>query len=122
MLHHPIEDFDFAFQPSVDKRIINDCLTCNFIKEKRNVIFVGRPGTGKSHLSIAIGLRALSKGYKVLFTSVSEMLHSLNASKADNTYFQRIEYYLNMDLLILDELGFRKLPGYSADDFFDVGL
>jgi len=115
-----IEDFDFTFQPSIDKRVINDCLTCNFIKERRNIIFIGRPGTGKSHLSIATGLRALSKGHKVLFTSVSEMLHSLNASKADNTYFQRIESYLIPDLLILDELGFKKLPGYSADDFFEI--
>lgn len=60
------------------------------------------------------------KGYKVLFTSVSEMLQNLNASKADNSYYQKISYYLNPDLLVLDELGFKKLPGYSADDFFEI--
>jgi len=60
------------------------------------------------------------KGYKVLFTHVSEMLHTLNASKADNTYYQKIAFYLAPDLLILDELGFKKLPGYSADDFFEI--
>ena len=118
--HKTLEDFDFSFQPSVDKKIINDCATCNFIKEKKNVVFIGNPGSGKTHLSIAIGVRALMKGFKVYFTSVAEMLHGLNASRADNSYYQKVSFYLAPDLLILDELGFKKLPGYSADDFFEI--
>lgn len=115
-----IEDFDFTFQPSIDKRIINDCMTCSFIKENKNIVFIGKPGTGKTHLSIAISIKALIKGYKVLFSSVSEILHNLNAAKADNTYYKKLDYYLKPDLLILDELGFKKIPNYSADDFFDI--
>lgn len=118
--HKTLEDFDLSFQPSIDKRIINDCMTCNFINEKKNIVFIGNPGTGKTHLSIAIGIKALTKGFKVLFTSVSEMLQTLNAAKADNSYYQKIDYYLTPNLLILDELGFKKLPGYSADDFFEI--
>jgi len=118
--HKRIEDFDFSFQPSINKKVINDCLTCSFVKEKKNIVFIGNPGTGKTHLSIAIGINALMKGYKVLFTSVSEMLQNLNASKADNSYYQKVSFYLAPGLLILDELGFKKLPGYSADDFFEV--
>ena len=119
-VHKTIEDFDFSFQPSIDKKVINDCLTCNFIEENRNIVFIGKPGTGKTHLSTAIANKALLKGYKVLFTPVFEMLHNLNAAKADNSYYQKVNYYLNIDLLILDELGFKKLPGYSADDFFEI--
>ena len=118
--HKTVEDFDFTFQPSINKKTINDCLTCNFIKERKNIVFIGKPGTGKTHLSVAIGIKALLKGYKVLFTPVSELLHNLNAAKADNSYYQKVNYYLAPDLLILDELGFKKLPGYSADDFFEI--
>jgi len=119
-IYKTIEDFDFNFQPSIDKKTINDVLTCNFIKEKRNIVFIGNPGTGKSHLSIAIAIKALIKGYKILFTPVSEMLQNLNASKADNSYYQKVNFYLAPDLLVLDELGFKKLPNYSADDFFEI--
>ena len=55
-----------------------------------------------------------------MFTHVSEMLQNLNASKADNSYHQKVAYYLAPDLLVLDELGFKKLPSYSADDFFEI--
>lgn len=115
-----LEDFDFSFQPSVNKREINDCATCQFIKEKRNIVFIGKPGTGKTHLSISLGLKALLKGYKVLFTSVGEMLQNLHYAKADNSYYQKLRYYLAPDLLILDELGFKTLPNYSAEDFFEI--
>lgn len=115
-----LEEFDFSFQPSIDKRLINDCATCQFIKDNKNIVFIGNPGTGKTHLSIGIAIKALLRGYKVLFTSVSEMLQSLYFSKADNSYYQKLRYYLSPDLLIMDELGFKKLPNYSADDFFEV--
>jgi DNA replication protein DnaC len=95
-------------------------MTCQYIEQKKNIIFIGAPGTGKTHLSIALGIMALSKGHKVLFTQVSEMLQQLHMSRADNTYYKRMQEYLNVNLLILDELGFKKLPGYAADDLFEI--
>lgn len=118
--HKNIEDFDFSFQPSIDKKIINDCLTCHFIKEKRNIIFIGNPGTGKTHLSIAIAINALKKNYKVMFTTTAQMLYDLNTSRADNSYNKKLDFYLEPDLLVIDELGFKKIPNYSADDFFEI--
>jgi DNA replication protein DnaC len=115
-----IEDFDFSYQPSIDRRTINDLSTCQFIGQKKNVVLIGNPGTGKTHISIGIGIKALLKGYKVLFTQVSDMLQALYFSKADNSFYTKLNYYLSFDLLILDELGFKKLPSYSADDFFEV--
>ena len=115
-----IEDFDFSFQPSIDRRVINDFATCQFIDQRKNIIFLGEPGVGKSHLSVAIAIKALLKGRSVLFTQVSEMLQALHQSKADNSYYKKLDYYIKPELLVLDELGFKKIPSYSADDFFEV--
>lgn len=60
------------------------------------------------------------KGYKVLIVPVSEMLHNLNAAKVDKSYYQKVDYYIKLDPLILDELVFKRLPGYSANDFFEI--
>jgi DNA replication protein DnaC len=118
--HKTADTFEFNFQPSIDKKQFNDVLTCQFVKEQKNVVFIGSPGTGKTHLSIALGIQALKKGHKVLFTSVSDMLYALHTSKADNSFYKKLDYYLEPNLLILDELGFKKIPSYSADDFFEV--
>lgn len=107
--HKTIEEFDFTFQPSIDKKKMNDIITCQFIEEKKNIILIGDPGTGKTHLSIAIGIKALQKKYKILFTSVSEMLCNLHISKADNSYYKKLREYTSSDLLVLDELGFKKV-------------
>jgi DNA replication protein DnaC len=95
-------------------------LTCPFVKEHNNVVFIGSPGTRKTHLSIALGIQALKKEHKVVFSSVSDMLNNLPTSKADNSFYKKLDYYLEPNLLILDELGFKKIPSYSADDFFEV--
>ncbi len=120
MSYKTISDFDFTYQPSIDERQINDLSLCNYIDQKKNIIFVGNPGTGKTHLATALGISALAKNYKVLFSSVSEMLYQLHISKADNSYYKKLSEYLTPDVLVLDELGFKSLPDYSSGDFFEV--
>jgi DNA replication protein DnaC len=118
--HKRLEDFNLSFQGSIDKMQVNNIATCQFIESKENVILVGASGTGKTHLSIAFALKALAKGYSVYFTTVSDMLYDLHISKADNSYARVVKRLIDYDLLILDELGFKQLPSYSSDDFFNI--
>lgn len=115
-----IEDFDFTFQPTIDSKQINDLAVCNYIKARENVIFIGDSGTGKTHLSVGLANKALAMEYNVYFTTVSDMLYNLHIAKADNSYHKKLKQLISYDLLILDELGFKQLPKYSADDFFSV--
>lgn len=115
-----LEEFDFTFQPSIDNKVMNDLAICNYIKNKENVVFIGDSGTGKTHLAIALANKALAREYNVYFTTVSDMLYNLHIAKADNSYHKKINQLIRYDLLILDELGFKQLPKYSADDFFNV--
>ena len=115
-----LEEYDFNFQPTLNRQEIYNLATCEFIRKKENVVFIGPPGTGKTHLSIGIGIKALQQGYKVIFTTVSDMMSALFESKADNSYAQKLKYYLSSDLLILDELGFRKLNEQIVDQFYEI--
>ncbi len=115
-----LEEFDISFQTSIDARKVSDIATCQFIRDKANVLLIGDSGTGKSHLAIAFAFKALEKDYTVYFTTVSDMLYDLHIAKADNTYHKQLKRLIGYDLLILDELGFKSLPKYSSDDFFNV--
>lgn len=115
-----LEEYDFNFQPKLNRQEIYNLATGEYIRKKENIVFVGPPGTGKSHLSISLGIKALQQGYKVLFTSVSEMMETLFQAKADNSYHRKLKYYLAPDLLILDELGFRQLSDNIVDLFYEI--
>lgn len=115
-----LEDFDFTFQPSIKKQEILELSTCRFLERTANILFLGQPGTGKTHLSVALGLKALGYGKTVLFTSVWEMIQRLQASRADFSYQRKIEEYLKPDLLILDELGYRSMAEKTVEDVFEI--
>lgn len=115
-----LEEYNFSYQPTVNKRFIYNLAACEFVRKNENIAFIGPPGTGKTHLAISLGIKAISQGYKVLFTTVNEMLEDLYISRADNSFAQRLKYYVNCDLLILDELGLKKLNQNSIDDFYEI--
>ena len=115
-----LEDFDFTFQPTVKKAEMLELATGNFIGKHENIIFIGQPGTGKTHLSVALGLKALGYGYTTLFTSVADMIMTLEQSRADLSYQKKIQQYLKPDLLILDELGYKSMADSTVEDFFEI--
>src|SRR6266487_2585553 len=115
-----LEDFDFTFQPSINKREIIEMATCQFLETKKNILFIGQTGTGKTHLSVAIALSALEQGKTVLFTTVWDMINKLQQSRADLSYHKKMQAYLKPDLLILDELGYRSMAEKTVEDFYEI--
>jgi len=115
-----LEEFNFPFQPSLNRNQIYNLAACEFVRRKENIAFIGSSGVGKTHISIAIGSNAIDQGYTVLFTPLSDMLEDLYMSRADNSFRQKLMKYVRPDLLIVDELGLKKLNQTSVDDFYDV--
>jgi DNA replication protein DnaC len=115
-----MEEFNFNYQPSINRQTIYHLGACEFIRKKENIAFVGPPGTGKTHLAISIGAKAVIQGYTVIFITLNDMLEDLYMSRADNSFAQRLKKYTQCDLLIIDELGLKKLNQTSVDDFYEV--
>jgi len=115
-----LSEYEFSYQPELNKKKIIDISSCRFIDERKNIIFMGNPGVGKTHLANAIGLEALKKGHKVLFAHANDMVSKLSSSKGDGSYFSVLKDYLNVDLLIIDEVGFKKIALNHVDEFFEI--
>ena len=97
-----------------------DIASCRFINENKNIVLMGKPGVGKTHIANAIGLEAIKQGYTVLFLHINDLIEKINCAKAEGTINLLMNLLQNTDLIILDELGFKKLPVDSIDGFFEV--
>ena len=115
-----IEEFSFSYQPKLNKKSIYDLATCNYIEKGENIIFMGKPGVGKTHLANALGLEAIKQGYEVYFTDASLMLYELYKSRIEGRYEKTLRKYTKPDLLIIDEIGFKAMKKEAVDDFFEV--
>lgn len=115
-----IEEYDFKYQPELDKKLIHELASCRFINQNKNIVLMGKPGVGKTHLANAFGMEAIKQGYKVSFMHVNELIEKLSASRADGTYTITLNQFFSSDLLILDEIGFKKIPSAGLDDFFEI--
>lgn len=100
-----LEQFNFSFQPSIDKRQIKQLATLTFITDAANLLILGPPGVGKSHISIALGIKAIEQGYAVYFVRAQDMLEDLRKAYAENRLQRRMRIYLAPKLLIIDEFG-----------------
>lgn len=117
-----LSDFDFKFHASRQniRSLILRLLECDFIDEKKDVIFIGTPGTGKTRLAKTIAYQACLKNKKVLFTTAIDMINQLIAAQADRTMLKKLKYYQTPSLLLCDELGFLSLDEQSSSLFFQV--
>lgn len=101
-----IEDLEKDFLPEDAKNKLENLNSLEFIKNKQNIIFIGNPGTGKSHISIGIGIKACNAGYKVLFTKVPNLINKLKECRSQRTLLSVERQFEKYDLIILDELGY----------------
>ena len=99
----PLETFDFAYQPSIDKKQVQTLASCHFIEHGENVVLRGPPGVGKSHLAIGLGLKAIEQGYRVLFTTAAAMIATLTRALTENRLDDKLKLYTIPRLLIIDD-------------------
>ena len=115
-----LDDFDYAFQPSINKQKLEELSSLRFIDNKENVVFLGPPGVGKTHLSTGLAVKACEAGYKVLFTTLNEMISVLMASLADNSFLTKLRTFVQPPLLVIDEVGYLPVPKEGANFLFQV--
>ncbi|MDT8396727.1 MAG: IS21-like element helper ATPase IstB [bacterium] len=115
-----LEEFDFSFNPGINRALITELSSCRFMEEKVSVLIVGPCGTGKSHIAQALGHCAIRKGHDVLFTTVSRMLAQINAARAVNALERQLAKLASVDLLIIDDFGLKPLTGIQDEDFHEV--
>jgi DNA replication protein DnaC len=118
--HKTLEEFDFDFNPKINRAMIEELASARFIEERVAVLIAGPCGTGKSHLAQALGHCAARKGYDVYFTTQSQLLGTLNAARATGSYDRRFQTIARMDLLIIDDFGLKPLRPQQDEDLHDL--
>ena len=115
-----IGEFDFGFQPSIDRTKIMDLLTLRFLEESENIIFCGSPGVGKTNLAVSIGIEAAKNRYSVYFITFQDLIAQLKKAASENRLDARIKFFCRYKLLIIDELGYQRMDVDSANLFFNL--
>lgn len=115
-----LENFDFSFNKKLNRSLVFDLATAGFIAKHEDALFLGPPGTGKSHLAQAIGLAAIQQGYRVLYRETHALLDEIAEATIDGSRKQHMELLATVPLLIIDDLGMRKLPSTAAEDLLEI--
>lgn len=115
-----LEEFDFAFQPGLSAPRVRELASLGFIDQAANVLLVGGPGVGKTHLSIALGLCACQARRSVLFTHAPDLLDQLVAADVSHTLGKLLDQLRRLDLLVVDELGYLPMDARRANLFFQL--
>jgi DNA replication protein DnaC len=115
-----LEELDYRHQTTITKRQVNQLLDFRFIEERSNLVFIGPPGVGKTHLAIGIGLKAIEAGYKVLFTTALALVETLEIAELKGELKKKINSLLKYDLLIIDELGYLPMNRQGLYNLFQL--
>ena len=115
-----LDDFDWRFNPSIKRKPICDLAACHFIRERKDVLLIGPPGVGKSHLAQAIGYEAIKQGFLVLYRSIFDLVRDFLRDEAVGGEERILTRYLKPDLLIVDDMGLKQLPKHSGEYLFEI--
>jgi len=124
MAHFPfektLESFDFKFQPSLDPKVVRELATSRYIANAENVLLLGPPGVGKTHLAVALGLKACADGFRTLFTSAASLVTILTRAQHENRLEEKLKTLARSKLLIIDEIGYLPLGPSGANLLFQL--
>ena len=115
-----LDEFDWRFNPQIKRKPIYDLAAGHFIRERRDVLFIGPPGVGKSHLAQAIGYEAIKAGYLVLYRSIFDLVRDFLRDEAMGGEEKVLARYLKPDLLVVDDMGLKQLPKHSGEYLFEI--
>lgn len=118
--YRTLEDFDFSFQPSVNKKEIEDYATLRFLEENENLLFIGSSGVGKTHLATAIGIEAAKHRKSTYFITCHKLMDQLKKAENEGRLEARLKTYAKYKLLIIDEIGYVNLDKQAANLFFQL--
>ena len=115
-----LEEFNFDFQPSIEKNVIKDLATLRFIHNAENLVLLGPPGVGKSHIAIALGIEAVKAGFSTYFVNASNLIEGLKKANREGVLEKKIRNFIRYNLLIIDEMGYLPFDEEGAHCLFQL--